>query len=173
MKKAFYLLIYLEILIFTCFTHSDASPSYKYKRCSMLYIPLLLISSQQSSSFHLPNLTRLPNIFPANHLKAKKRFYHRVESPSQTEVTAKKQVKSGQIWGRCSKNIYKSDIPRVKAYTGRLPKHTRGIEFTTEIKPDRGSPPGRAQWSGSRNDVLGDHTVAKIPVHITKNTQTQ
>jgi hypothetical protein len=48
----------------------------------------------------------------------------------------------------------------------------RGIEFTTDVPPDRGSPPGQAVWSGPRPGVTVEGDYAEIRVHITKNMQT-
>lgn len=73
--------------------------------------------------------------------------YHRRESPTQTPADAALQEASMEIWGSPPQNIYQSDIPKVQAYCGPLPTGVRGIEFTTDIEPDPGSPPGRASWS--------------------------
>lgn len=52
------------------------------------------------------------------------------------------------------RNIDAGLIPRVKAYIGALPAGRSGIEFTTSIEPDRGSPPGQVSWSEGRPGVL-------------------
>lgn len=52
-----------------------------------------------------------------------------------------------EIWGTSPKNFYQSNLPKVQAYEGSLPADVRGIEFTTDIEPDPGMPPGRACWS--------------------------
>lgn len=65
--------------------------------------------------------------------------YHRRESRSQTSEDAEMQVTSGEIWGRAPRNFYQSDFLVVKAYRGRLKEGERGINFTTDITPERGS----------------------------------
>ncbi|NJO93487.1 MAG: hypothetical protein HC820_02360 [Hydrococcus sp. RM1_1_31] len=73
--------------------------------------------------------------------------YHRRESPTQTPTVAKLQEESMEIWGTPPRNIFQSNIPKVQAYEGSLPADARGIEFTTDIEPDSGTPPGIACWS--------------------------
>jgi hypothetical protein len=59
-----------------------------------------------------------------------------------------------EIWGSPPQNSYQSDIPKVKAYEGSLPKGERGIEFSTDVEPDPGMPPGKGIcWSGLRAGV--------------------
>ena len=107
--------------------------------------------------------------------------FHRVKSPTQSDNVAYLQQQSSpqEIWGKARRG---SDIPQVQAYTGPLPTNENGIEFITNVKPDDGSPPGQARWTGPRNGVVvavdnnssssgvGDD-FAKIQVTITKNTQ--
>lgn len=95
--------------------------------------------------------------------------YHRVESPTQAPHDAHVQQQTHGLGGRPARW---SQTPKVKAYEGRLPEGARGIEFTTDVPPDRGSPPGQAVWSGPRPGVTVEGDYAKIRVHITKNTQT-
>ncbi|MDV2997446.1 MAG: hypothetical protein N4J56_007151 [Chroococcidiopsis sp. SAG 2025] len=76
--------------------------------------------------------------------------YHRIESPTQTPEIAKYQEASQEIWGRPARG---SNIPKVKAYVGKLPANARGIEFTTDIEPDPSTPPGYAYWSISQSGV--------------------
>jgi len=64
-----------------------------------------------------------------------------------------------------------SDIPAVQAYTGPLPRGRRGIEFSTDIEPDSGSPPGQAYWRGPRVGVKVEGDFAKIKIRVIKNTQ--
>ncbi|WP_299416116.1 hypothetical protein [Acaryochloris sp. IP29b_bin.148] len=47
---------------------------------------------------------------------------------------------------------------------GSLPTGARGIEFTTDIERDPGSPPGHAYWSGPRTGVKlqGDFAIPKV-----------
>ncbi|NJM76075.1 MAG: hypothetical protein HC852_10125 [Acaryochloridaceae cyanobacterium RU_4_10] len=82
------------------------------------------------------------------------RIYHRLESPTQTPAIAQLQKKSMELWGSPPHNTYQSDIPKVKAYEGSLPKRARGIEFTTDIEPDSGTPPGKGVcWSNLQKGV--------------------
>jgi len=89
--------------------------------------------------------------------------YHRLESPTQTSADAQKQQASQEIWGRPPRF---SEIPAVQAYTGPLPGGAKGIEFETDVPPDRGSPRGQAYWRGPRPGVVVDQDVAKIKVTI-------
>jgi hypothetical protein len=98
-------------------------------------------------------------------------LYHRLESPTQTPEIAREQMRTGEIWGRPLNFPYCSDIPKVKAYNGSLPLGARGIEFTTEIQPDLGCPPGCSFWSMEKGQVLGDDEFAKISVTIIKCNQ--
>jgi hypothetical protein len=82
------------------------------------------------------------------------RTYHRLENEhTQTPEIAKLQEKSMEIWVLPLTNINQSHIPKVKAFNGSLPVSERGIEFTTDVEPDLGSPPGRSYWSGPREGV--------------------
>ena len=72
----------------------------------------------------------------------------------------------GEVWGRPARNIYQSDVPKVKAYEGHLPEGERGVEFYTSVPPDRGSVPKQPTWSGP----AGDDWV-KIPAVNIVNTQ--
>jgi hypothetical protein len=62
--------------------------------------------------------------------------FSRRESPTQTIEDAKKQTKSGEIWG--SPGRYNCS-PCVRAYKGPLETDMRGIEFETEIAVHPGS----------------------------------
>jgi hypothetical protein len=68
------------------------------------------------------------------------------------------------------RNIGAGLIPRVKAYVGPLPPDRPGIEFTTSVEPDRGSPPGQVSWSEGRPGVLtlDPNELVAIPVTILK-----
>ncbi|MGI8687260.1 MAG: hypothetical protein ACR2M3_01660 [Thermomicrobiales bacterium] len=82
------------------------------------------------------------------------------------------QETSGELWGYPS---ITSNRPKVKAYDGPLPDGTRGIEFTTDVDPDPGCPPGRPEWSeynGPRRGVTVEGDAARIAITVTKNTQT-
>jgi RHS repeat-associated protein len=91
-------------------------------------------------------------------------LYHRYADAGE----AREVRRSGELWGGPPRNIYASDIPQVKAYTGPLPEGAKGIEFTTPVAPDPQTAPGRATWSGPRPGVRVEDGTAKIPVHVTK-----
>jgi hypothetical protein len=98
------------------------------------------------------------------------RVYHRRESTTQTPDVAIQQEASGELWGYPAQY---GDIPKVKAFGGPLPDGVRGIEFTTEVEPDRGGHPRQPTWSGDRDGVVavpGERAV-KIRIVVTKNTQ--
>ena len=95
-------------------------------------------------------------------------IYHRLESPTQTPETARAQQESGQLWGYPRRG---SDIPSVKAYTGALPSGARGVQFMTDVLPDRGTPPGAARWTGPRPGVTVEQGRAIICAVVNKNTQ--
>lgn len=100
-------------------------------------------------------------------------LYHRLETPTQTPEDAAKQVASGEMWGGPPRY---SNIPTVQAYAGPLPPGRRGIEFTTDVPPDRYSIPGRPDWSGPRPGVRVEveedgREMAKICVVIIRNAQ--
>jgi hypothetical protein len=65
-------------------------------------------------------------------------FYYRIQGAEDNEL----MVNSGRVGGRAPRNIYASPFPKVKAFVGRLPSDRRGIEFTTDVIPDVGNPPG-------------------------------
>jgi hypothetical protein len=90
--------------------------------------------------------------------------YHRLVSPSQTIDDIEKQVQSLEIWGRPARNLYQSDIPKVKAFIGKLSPNQRGVEFTTDIPPDPNTPPNWATWSGNRPGVITENGYAKLKV---------
>lgn len=46
---------------------------------------------------------------------------------------------SGLIGGKPARNIYRSDLPKVKAKPGPLPEGKAGIEFVTDIAPEEES----------------------------------
>ena len=95
-------------------------------------------------------------------------IFHRIESPTQTAADAIAQERTNEIWGRESRY---SDVPRVKAYVGQLPRDKRGIEFDTDVSPDGGSPPGQATWTGPRVGVVVEAGFAKVSVRWVKNFQ--
>jgi hypothetical protein len=105
----------------------------------------------------------------ANH-----RVYHRKESPSQAAPLAALQERTGEIWGSYNRDVMggRSPFPSVDAYVGPLPPGVRGIEFTTDVPPDRNTPPWLARWTGPRDGVIvegGDYV--RIKATVTRNTQ--
>jgi hypothetical protein len=94
--------------------------------------------------------------------------YHRIESPTQTVADAARQEATGEVWGRSPRWGFK---PKVKAFVGSLPRGARGVEFETDVAPDRGCPPGLALWSGPRAGVAVEDDYARIKVRVTRNTQ--
>jgi hypothetical protein len=104
-----------------------------------------------------------------------RQIYHRKQSRQPEDVeTARKQIASQELWGGPCKNFFQSHIPKVKAYTDKLPQDqngirtTTGIEFNTEVEPDRNTKPGGAvYWSGERKGVRTEDEYAKIDVRIT------
>jgi hypothetical protein len=99
-------------------------------------------------------------------------IYHREESSSQTAQTAVLQIDSQEMWGGPARNTFQSDIPKVKAFHHKLPQDSngmrtkKGIEFNTEVEPDRGTRPGLLYWSGEREGVRNEDGYAKIKVKI-------
>jgi hypothetical protein len=94
-------------------------------------------------------------------------IYHREESRSQTADVARKQIASQEMWGGPARNCFFSDIPKVKAYSQKFDRaNQRGIEFTTEVEPDRGTRPGLVYWSGEREGVRNEDDWAKIEVQV-------
>jgi len=99
--------------------------------------------------------------------------YHRVESPSQSPEIASLQESSGEIWGTFNRDMMggRSGSPSVDAYVGPLRTGARGVEFVTDVPPDRHTPPWLARWTGPRDGVIIDGEFAKLRVMVTKNTQ--
>jgi RHS repeat-associated protein len=87
--------------------------------------------------------------------------YHRLQSPTQPPEVAAQQVASGEVWGRPPRGSW---IPAVQAYSGPLPEGTRGIEFTTDVPPDRYGIPGQPTWRGPREGVRVEGDFAKVKV---------
>ncbi|MDJ0897736.1 MAG: hypothetical protein QNJ55_02915 [Xenococcus sp. MO_188.B8] len=92
------------------------------------------------------------------------RTYYRVQTPTQTEQDIEMQINSLEIWGKAAQNVFQSDIPKVKAYVGKIPEGKKGIEFTTNIPPDPNTPPHLAYWSGNREGVKTEGGYAKLKV---------
>ena len=94
--------------------------------------------------------------------------YHRLESPTQTSEDAAEQARLGELWGGIP---FGGAQPKVQAYRGPLPEANTGVEFTTDVEPDRGTPPARAHWSGPRRGVLIEGGYARIEISVLKNSQ--
>ncbi len=99
--------------------------------------------------------------------------YHRKQSDSQTVEAARAQIASQEMWGGPARNIFQSHIPKVKAFRDKLPQDQNGIrtktgiEFSTEVEPDRNTKPGGVlYWSGEREGVRNEDEWAKIKVKI-------
>lgn len=95
--------------------------------------------------------------------------FHRLTN-SQEEV--QKVLDSGEIWGRSPRNIFQSDIPKVKAYAGPLPSGVEGFEFETDVRPDVGHVPDKPTWAAKpkRTGIESDGVYAKIKVRILRQT---
>jgi hypothetical protein len=100
-------------------------------------------------------------------------IYHREQSDSQTVKDAKAQIDSQEMWGGPARNFFRSHIPKVKAYPDALPQDQNGIrtktgiEFSTDVEPDRNTKPGGVlYWSGERKGVRTEDEYAKIKVRI-------
>lgn len=89
--------------------------------------------------------------------------YYRVQSKDDNELVAL----TGKLAGRPPRNSSQSMFPKVKAFIGSLGGRT-GIEFTTNVEPDDGCPPGQAYWSEGRPgmEVLEWNELVAIPVTI-------
>jgi hypothetical protein len=72
---------------------------------------------------------------------------------------------NGEVWGTPPRNIFKSDIPCVKAFVGELPAMSRGYEFTTEAVPTFSSPYER-RWLEGSSGVWVEDGFAKIRVAV-------
>ena len=71
--------------------------------------------------------------------------YHRRESPTQTSQDALDQAATMEIWGKVGRmgGLH----PTVRAYAKSLPQTERGVEFRTQISPDkRHSTPWEVHW---------------------------
>jgi hypothetical protein len=103
--------------------------------------------------------------------------FHRLDGGggTQTEETARRQLSSGEVWGRASR--FSGGIPLAQAHQGPLPSGARGIEFLAFVPPDKRW--GAAEWrvpqvtasGGPRvwreeDPILGE--VVKVRVAITR-----
>lgn len=90
--------------------------------------------------------------------------YHRLQTGPALRLIAQ----SGELWGQPAQNIFRSDIPKVKAYLGPLPEGASGVEFTADVAPDPGSVPGKPTWSGPRPGVEVEGDFARIKITVLK-----
>jgi hypothetical protein len=70
-------------------------------------------------------------------------IYHRLGDSAEAIGEIKRSQK---LKGRAPRNIFESPFPTVQAYVGPLNKNDRGFEFATEVPPDSGCPPLKANW---------------------------
>jgi hypothetical protein len=101
------------------------------------------------------------------------KVYHRRESRTQTPEVARLQEQTGEIWGTYDRDQMGglSPFPSVDAYVGPLVGPQRGIEFMTDVPPNRDTPPRIARWTGPRPGVRVEGDYAKIRAVVTRNTQ--
>ena len=96
--------------------------------------------------------------------------YHRRRSTTQTEHDDFQVAETGELWGRTGRY---DDEPAVKAYSGRLPSGTDGIEFTTGLRPSSG--PGRqVRWyvrDGANLRTVDGVDWATVPVTVIRIVQ--
>ena len=93
--------------------------------------------------------------------------FHRLQSAADNETVER----TGQLGGYAARNIAAGLFPKVKAYDGPLPEGRSGIEFYTDIPPDRHHVPGCPVWSGPRPGVVvsdADREMVLIAVRIVK-----
>lgn len=97
------------------------------------------------------------------------RRFHRIFRPNEDPGATVRRIEgSGQLWGQSARNIYASDIPKVKAYAGPLPEGRFGYEFETDAEPDPYGVPMQPTWTGPREGVVVEDDWAKIKVTLTK-----
>jgi hypothetical protein len=92
--------------------------------------------------------------------------YYRVGDPPDV---IRKIIRSGELRGTSPRNVFQSDFPKVKAYSGHLPKGARGFEFETDVAPDTGCVPGKPTWSNGRAGVTISGGYARIKVRVVKS----
>lgn len=95
--------------------------------------------------------------------------YHRVNDPPEV---IQKIIASEELWGGPGRNVFQSDIPKVKAFAGPLPPDTAGFEFETDVIPDVGCVPGKPTWCNvpKRAGVFVEDDYAKIKIRLRKVT---
>jgi large repetitive protein len=94
--------------------------------------------------------------------------FHRRASSSHSERTTQDIINSDELWGHTG--AYEME-PAVHAHVGPLPDEYEGVEFYTNVPPNKGPlAVGRANWDLGNPGVLsregGD--AAGIPIRITK-----
>lgn len=94
------------------------------------------------------------------------RVYHRHE-PDPIRAAAIEAT--GVLWGFEDRG---SDIPSVDAWEGSLPDGLDGVEFETDVPPDRGGRPRWARWIGPRPGVHWNEYEGRMEIHVrvTKNS---
>jgi hypothetical protein len=101
------------------------------------------------------------------------KVYHRKETRTQTPEVARLQELSGEIGGTYDRDQMGglSPFPSVDAFVGPLVDPQRGIEFVTDVPPNRDTPRWIARWTGPRPGVRIEGDYAKIRAVVTRNTQ--
>ncbi len=69
-------------------------------------------------------------------------FHRFIDSPDEVRMI----LESKEIWGMAPRNLFQSDIPKVKAYDGKLPAEARGMRLSRNAarrRPSPASPRGR------------------------------
>jgi RHS repeat-associated protein len=91
---------------------------------------------------------------PSNQDDGSERIYHRL---GDSLDAVNKIYQTGELWGAPARNIYQSDIPKVKANWGPLQPGEQGFEFTTPVRPDQ--EPVRGGFGGFLGSPLGADRV--------------
>ena len=94
----------------------------------------------------------------------RKPIYHRHSGREEAEEVAR----SGELWGAPPRNVFRSDIPCVKAFADGLDNGDDGYEFTTDIEPAYASRYER-RWVAGSPGVAVENDLAKIPVTVTRD----
>jgi hypothetical protein len=97
-------------------------------------------------------------------------FYRLTDSLDEV----RKVLDSGELWGMSPRNIFQSDIAKVKAFAGKLPRGAKGFEFETAVRPDDGHVPGKPTWAAEpkRDGIKSEGAYAKIKVKVLRQTVT-
>ena len=90
-------------------------------------------------------------------------FHRRSQhNPSENEQIAA----SSRIWGRPRGGYFAGLFACVKAWDGPLPDGVVGIEFYTNVEPDRSSPPGWPEWTEGRPGVITLETGELVAIEV-------